>query len=369
MAAPSLDFQIRRDNFRDCRFVEAPVELQPEQIQLRIDRLALTANNITYAALGDALGYWNFYPAADGWGRLPAWGFADVIASRNSSVKEGERYYGYFPVASHVVLQPGQHLSIPQEKRGFLDASPHRQAMNPLYNRYLNTRLDPDYDAAREAEIALFRPLFLTSFVLDDFLARNDGFGARTAILSSASSKTAFGLAALLKLRDNPQWQTVGLTSPGNRAFCEQLGVYDRVVTYDEIGTLPIAPAVYIDMAGDRAARTAVHERFEDALKYSCAVGATHWEQPPKTGAAGKKTPGPKPVVFFAPGEIEQRTTDWGLDGFQQRYSASWQRYLALDKPWLTIEATHGAPATEKIYRDLLDGRAAPQRGTLISLS
>jgi hypothetical protein len=50
---------------------------------------------------------------------------------------------------------------------------------------------------------------------------------------------------------------------------------------------------------GDRAAHTAVHERFGDALKYSCAVGATYWEQPAKTDAAGKKTPGPKPVVFL----------------------------------------------------------------------
>ena len=45
---------------------------------------------------------------------------------------------------------------------------------------------------------ALLRPLFMLSFLVDDFLAENEFYGARRVMLSSASSKTAFGLAHLL---------------------------------------------------------------------------------------------------------------------------------------------------------------------------
>ena len=40
---------------------------------------------------------------------------------------------------------------------------------------------------------SLVFPLFTTSYVLDDYIADNDGFGATQVILGSASSKTAFG--------------------------------------------------------------------------------------------------------------------------------------------------------------------------------
>jgi hypothetical protein len=31
----------------------------------RVEKFALTANNITYAAFGEAMNYWGFYPAED----------------------------------------------------------------------------------------------------------------------------------------------------------------------------------------------------------------------------------------------------------------------------------------------------------------
>ena len=80
---------------------------------------------------------------------------------------------------------------------------------------------DPGYDAAREAEQALLRPLFMTSFLIDDFLADTGFFGARRVMLSSASSKTAYGTAFCLSLRrGSPNAvKVIGLTSAGNLAF------------------------------------------------------------------------------------------------------------------------------------------------------
>ena len=83
--------------------------LNPGEALLRIERLALTSNNITYAAFGDVphLRYWSFYPTGEeGYGHMPAWGFAEVVTSTVDGVEVGERYYGFWPIASHVVMQP-----------------------------------------------------------------------------------------------------------------------------------------------------------------------------------------------------------------------------------------------------------------------
>ena len=82
----SIDFLVRRNDFTQTRWVEAQRRagsaLEPGEVLLRVDRFGLTANNITYGVVGDLMGYWNFFPAPEGWGRIPVWGFADVVASR-----------------------------------------------------------------------------------------------------------------------------------------------------------------------------------------------------------------------------------------------------------------------------------------------
>ena len=83
-------------------------ELADGQALLEIEKYALTANNITYATVGDAFGYWNFFPTGqDDWGIVPVWGFAKVTASNHAEIAVGERLYGYLPMASHLVVQPG----------------------------------------------------------------------------------------------------------------------------------------------------------------------------------------------------------------------------------------------------------------------
>jgi hypothetical protein len=162
-------------------------------VLIGVDRFAFTANNITYGAVGELIGYWNFFPARDGWGRIPVWGFGEVMRSRHEALPVGERVYGYLPISTHLVIQP-DHVS----PAGFVDAVGHRSALPPIYNRYTRVAADPMHERRREAHIALFRPLFTTAFLLDDLLAEREGFGARRVVLSSASSKTALGLAHLL---------------------------------------------------------------------------------------------------------------------------------------------------------------------------
>jgi len=156
----------------------------------------------------------------------------------------------------------------------------------------------------------LLRPLFFTSWLLDDFLAEEDLFGARAAVLSSASSKTASGTAFMLARREGIE--VIGLTSPGSVEFVEGLGVYDRVVTYDDVASLPDGRTVYVDMSGAADVRADVHNRYGDDLAHSAAVGATHWSE---MAAPPAPLPGPPPTLFFAPRPRPQALRGVGTRG------------------------------------------------------
>jgi len=362
--AKGVDFLVDRQNLRNCKFVHpaapGPGAVQPGEVLLRVAHFAFTANNLTYAVAGDMMSYWNFFPAEPGWGKVPVWGFGDVVRSRHDGVAVGERVFGYFPMSTHLMVRPDNVVAA-----SFVDAAPHRTALPPVYNQYVRTAHDPTYTPETEDQHMLFRPLFLTAFLLDDFLAENAFFGARAVVLSSASSKTAFGLAFLLHTNRRAHTEVIGLTSFRNLEFVESLGCYDRVVTYEEVRSLPArVPVAFVDMAGDGAVVSAVHHHFEDNLKHSCIVGLTHWEQ----RASGGEVPGVQPTLFFAPTQLQQRMRNWGPEGFQQRYATAWQRFLAFTKDRIRVVHGQGEAAVEGVYRDMLEGRTRPDEGHILSL-
>ena len=98
---PSLDFLVDRDDLRHTQWRETDLPaLAAGQVLMKIDRFALTANNITYAAFGVAMRYWDFFPAPEGFGRVPVWGYADVVENLAPGLAVGERVYGYWPMSS-----------------------------------------------------------------------------------------------------------------------------------------------------------------------------------------------------------------------------------------------------------------------------
>jgi hypothetical protein len=362
MTTIHADFLVDRRDLRRCTVERGPspdaIELAPDQVLLRITSFALTANNITYAVFGDAMAYWQFFPSHDEWGRVPVWGFADVVRSRHDGVSPGERVYGYFPMSTHLVVDAAKVTA-----GSFVDAAPHRRALPPVYNQYVRVAHDPSYDARREAQQMLFRPLFTTAFLLEDFFTERRFYGATTVLLASASSKTALALAFLLA--QTRSVRVVGLTSPAHRGFVERVGCYDRAVAYGEIDTLPNDQSVVlVDMAGNGQVRQAVHGRFGDRLKYSCLVGATHWEAP----RSAQDLPGPAPELFFAPDRVRERMRDWGPEGFQGRVEEAWKPFVRAAEGWIEVVTRSGAAAVEQVYREMLDGRTAPDRGYILSL-
>jgi Protein of unknown function (DUF2855) len=342
-------FEVVRNDLHRTRVVEEAVPAPAEgQVLLRVDGFGFTANNISYAVFGDALGYWQFFPAEGEWGQIPTWGFADVAASAHDGVPVGTRLFGYLPMASHLVLIPGAVDDV-----RLVEAGADRASLPAAYNTYRLTTGDPLYDPDLEDAQMLLWPLFFTGFVLDRFLAANDVFGARTVVLSSASSKTAIATAHCLAARGGVT--VVGLTSSGNVDLVQGLGSYDEVVTYDDIAALPQADAVFVDFAGDTGVRAAVHRHYGDRLAHSALVGGTHWDQ-----TAPAEVPGPAPVFFFAPDH-------WGSDA-EGPLAEAWPGFLANLDDWLRIEHRSGVDAVEAVYREALDGRADPGVGVVLSL-
>jgi hypothetical protein len=242
---------------------------------LGIDRFGFSSNNITYAVLGEAMRYWEFFPGPEGWGKVPVWGFGDVVRSSHEALGEGERVFGYLPMSTYLVLAPDRVT-----EAGFVDTAPHRAPLPGVYQRYSRVAGDPGYDPGDEDQQALWRPLFMTSFGAARFLGENALFGASRVVLSSASSKTAMGIAFLLLRERSSESDTVGLTSPRNVDFCRRVGYYDQVRPYGELETLSAdTPTLFVDVAGDGKLLHDVHHHFGESLKHSCIVGATHWER------------------------------------------------------------------------------------------
>jgi hypothetical protein len=343
--------------------------LAPGQVRLAVQAFSLTANNITYAAFGEAMKYWQFFPAGDpALGCLPVWGFATVAESQAEGVAAGRRVWGYYPAGTQLVVAPSKVSAA-----GFIDGSAHRQELAAVYNQYVFCDADPGWRPELEGLQAVLRPLFMTGFLIDDFLADNGFFGATQVLMSSASSKTALGTAhCLARRRGTPGApRIVGLTSAAHAEFVHSLGCYDAVLSYEQLGTLePQTPTVYVDFAGNADLRRRIHTRFGDALKFSSSIGGTHWDA---LGSA-RDLPGPRPTLFFAPAQVKARSAPppqgWGAAELQRRMGQAWAGFIGEVEAhgWVHIVERPGAQAALQAYGDMLAGRTDAREGLMLDM-
>jgi hypothetical protein len=337
--------------------------LAPGHVRVEIERWALTANNITYAQFGDMLAYWAFYPVpgdGDTWGHVPCMGWGRVTHSDVAAIEVGQRFYSWWPMATSVDI-----LATPTAS-GFRDDGPHRAPHAPVYRSFTRTDLDAQYTTPDDEDRhALLRGLLVTGFLIDAFFLARPELGVTQAVVMSASSKTALGFAHCAKARGATR--LVGATSASNRAFVEGTGLYDAVVTYDELATSTAidtdATSAVVDMAGAGAAVAAVHARLGDRIAHSMVVGKSHHDAPPEAVPAG-----PQPSMFFAPSEIEGRIAEWGGDGYATRIREALTTFIDGSRQWLTIETARGPEAAQAAWTRLHAGDVAPDIGLIASM-
>lgn len=203
--------------------------------------------------------------------------------------------------------------------------------------------------------------MFLTSYLADDFLGEQAYLDATQTVVVSASSKTAIAFAHQAQVRGG--LEVVGITSPGNVAFCGSTGVYDRVATYADLsGVDPHQRTVVVDLSGDSAVVAQVHTLLAGSVAHSMAIGATRWE------SFGERhdVPGPRPEFFFAPTQIARRTAEWGAEGFARASGDALEAFIAHSVAWLDVDVASGADAMVAAWADTVGGRVPPSVGRIL---
>lgn len=351
---------VSKQDLRVARIHQAqPTPLASGSARLRLDLFGLTSNNITYAAMGvGSLGYWDFFPGTDDWGRPPCWGFGTVVQSSADGVDVGARYYGYFPIADVLDVTPQR-----AGPRGFVDGSPHRSSKAAVYNQYLNAATDPAYDAAFEAEQVLFRPLYATGWWAADCVMAG---APHAVVVSSASSKTA--LSMVHQLRRTGGAKLLALTSARNQDYVRETGLYDRVVTYEAVDTLT-APltTTYVDFLGREDVIAAVHRALGANLARSILIGATDWDDKPGgVQAPRRELAGPTPELFFVPTYAADRLKAQPELG--KAMVQDMRAFYPASRTFVTSCRTSGGEAVLDGWQRLAKGDVPPRDGLVLSL-
>lgn len=356
----AVQVHVPKGALADAVLAEVPLgPLADGAVRLAIESFSVTANNVTYAVVGDGFRYWDFFPAPEGLGIVPMWGHARVIESRVAEIAVGERVYGYLPMASHLDVIPGRITP-----GGFADTAAHRQPMSPVYNSYTRLAADPEHDPAREAERMIFGPLFRTGFLIEYFLRSEGWFGAEQLVITSASSKTAMGLASAVR-GTSPGIRRIGLTSRGNVGFVEASGLYDAVAAYDDLGRIAVLRTVSVDFAGNADLLAQIHHHFADALAHSALVGVTH-KDARSTFGGGAAMPGAKPALFFAPDHAVAFFKAHGAEEGGRLVAAAWRDFLAAAAGSIAIERHRGLAAARDVFTAMATGQIDPARGIVI---
>jgi hypothetical protein len=361
----ATDLIVEKQNIGNVQLIESPLtsrEPAVGQIKLAIDQFGMTSNNLSYAAAGDVLGYWSFFPTADpAWGIVPAWGFATVIESKHPDVAVGEEIFGFVPMARHLILEPHDVGGV-----SFSDRFEHRAGLHPWYNRYYRTTGDPASAPESRHLQPVFWALYMTGWMLAAHFEANTDFGADRVLVASASSKTAVSFAASMKARTpaaGRSTELVGLTSNANAAFVESLGCYDHVRTYDDLELDQLGgTAALVDMSGNADVVSSVHNTFADRLVQSIIVGSTHLSARGETAGL----PGPDRRFFFIPDVAEARSAELGQAEYHGSFAAAWSTFAAWADGFTTITESTGPQAIEDAFLRALAGNHDPSAGTIL---
>lgn len=349
-------------------------QLQDGQILLRIELFSVTANNATYVALGKSYQYWDFFPWRDSnLGIMPVWGFATVESSKNESITDGERIFGYFPCSRYCVLQPGAIRD-----SHFIVSRPGIPTDRIVYNTYMRCHHDPTYNVSSEALISVFWPLWTTSYFLADMLTIHRCWDAKQIVITSASAKTAFCLADCIRSNyvvqtDSERPQLIGLTSPANLESTRSLNLYDIVLTYDQIDTILKRDTVVADVAGNDVLLARLRDQLQSNLKQTVLVGMSHYSQNTHKGfSAGAAS---NTVSFFAPGTLESKAA-WiqnryvqiGKKAVEEKRVSAWKSSLKKMPGWLDLDHHRGPVASDSVFRKIISGKGDPKVGYVVSM-
>ncbi|WP_018255498.1 DUF2855 family protein [Salinispora mooreana] len=326
--------------------------LQPGEARLTVERVGITTNTATYARFGDSpMRFMSAFAAPQGWGIVPAWGFATVTESRAPVLPIDSRHFGYLPMSTHHVVSPQPVAG------GFVDTTPERDFLHTWYRTY--EAAQPHHLDDRRA---LLHPLFPASYNAAEFVLGLAGSGGCTVVITSASSKTAIGLAFQLANRDGVA--TLGLTSSEHREFTDGLGLYDKVSGYDDLSHVPVTgPAVLVDLTNSVERMRAVYRHLGTNLTATVLLGFTH----PRTSFAPPALGPPEPQMFFTPAVEQEAMAVQGEGNYKRRFAEAEAKFLAGAAQWLTVTHAEGPESLAAAVHAVLAGKVPPDRAEVLT--
>ncbi|KAF8235026.1 hypothetical protein L208DRAFT_1393236 [Tricholoma matsutake] len=390
-----------------------PTDCPPNHVLIKVDRFGFSANNITYQALGEHphFRYFDFHPVPETGaisskthGLIPVWGFGTVDVSNHPRIHQGEQVYGYFA--------PTRYLLIPVSsndvnKHAFYVLRPHLPADRRPYNQVLRCATDPHYIATSTKEdlTMLYRPLFWTSYWCEDWLFSSRYRDASNILISSASAKTAFCLAYLMKKRIargeiNSNVNIIGLTSKKNLAFTNGLGHYHEVFEYDTFTSGMTlqggqwARWVYVDVAGNKDLNQQVLAHFASpytgTLVACVSLGFTNIAPSISSASLEWRTNSYSATLAMPPSTVTDTTTsilpfwlkfehffmvEWldvrrhqiSNDQIFSRQNQAWRELMTDCIGWVKLDRVY-ADGVRNAYENVMKNGLGPDEGQIWSL-
>ncbi|KAF2685578.1 hypothetical protein K458DRAFT_14377 [Lentithecium fluviatile CBS 122367] len=270
MVAPPVMHVLDKVDYSKHRLVNLPPDslppLAPSSLRLQSKILGLTTNNLTYARHGHLLGWWDIYPQPETtpapyndlsiYGRIAAWGYAQIIDSTVPDVQVGTTVYGFLPIST---LPEDIRIEHTGMKNQIFAIDEHRKHVWKIYNRYQICLSLAELERTESPDSlgwdSLMQGLFATGYNMNTYAfawenkhrihpsgngewsAQDANLDHSTVIILNASGKTGMAFAYTLRYNRPSQHQPtkiIGVGSPASKGVLDKSGFYDTVMLNSE---------------------------------------------------------------------------------------------------------------------------------------
>jgi Protein of unknown function (DUF2855) len=166
----------------------------------------------------------------------------------------------------------------------------------------------------------------------------------------------------------------IGLTSKRNLKFTQELGLYDKVMTYDQVGILAQVEEkwVYIDIAGNSELNSRAYRTLGPRIIKGVSLGMSD-----PSGKVSGPGEGQALEMFFMPEWLDQRRKSISTKEIAQMQLGAWDALMRTCDQWIKIERTWWAGAKSwmgeskgvvEVYQECVEGAVGPERGLIMSM-
>jgi hypothetical protein len=386
--------------------------LAPSSVRVKTSLISLTTNNLTYARLGEMLGWWGVHPLPSNipsefsdstkYGRISAWGYAEIIESTFEGAPTGSFVFGYLAIGTLPVDLSLKSVPAPNQA---VETSPHRQHLFPIYNRYIISAAPSASTSDSRAWDALMQPLFETSYNLNaavlpplfrdpvhplgdpsslgyqaaPWTKPDSDISSAVVLILAASGKTALSFAHQLRHARPPPHQPrkiIALTSHSSKTFVEGTNFYDQVLLYSssptEAGITPSDKVLLCDFGG----RGTATGTWLSALKPQCASlvwlgigGESRLMDGAELAARGAQAAAGGMQQVNASGLRDAEMESMGEAEYFEDFLKTWEGFKRDGGvPGLKFKFARGMDAVVSVWGKICEGAFRPDEGDLIEL-